>query len=72
MDRYRRQPRRIFDIDDRTVAESPWAFTDINTVGWAQAARLATDVCVNRGFAGGFLTGHQIPDKRQIAAFHLT
>jgi hypothetical protein len=58
----------IFDIDDATVAESPWAFADINAVGWAQAARLATDICIQRGFVGGFFTGHQVPNKRQIAA----
>jgi len=62
----------VFDIDDRTVAESSWAFTDINTVGWAQAARLATDICIQRGFAGGFFTGHQLPNKRQIAALRHT
>ena len=60
----------IFDIDDQTVSESPWAFTDINTVNWAQAGRLATDVCIQRGFAGGFFTGHQLPNKRQIVAYH--
>jgi hypothetical protein len=36
-------------------------------VPWAQAARLATDVCIARGFAGGFFTGHQLADRRQIA-----
>ena len=61
----------VFDIDDRTVDESPEPFTDINAVDWAQAARLATDVCINLGFAGGFFTGHQVPGKRQIAALHL-
>src|SRR5262249_60593995 len=53
----------IFDIDDATVAESPWAFVDINAVGWAQAARLARDICMQRGFVGGFFTGHQVPNK---------
>jgi hypothetical protein len=62
----------IFDVDDMMVAQSQWAFIDINTVDWAQAARLATDVCITRGFAGGFYTGHQVPNKRQIAALHLT
>jgi hypothetical protein len=58
----------VFDIDDRTVAQSAWAFTDINCVAWAQAARLATDICTKFGFAGGFFTGHQLPNKRQIVA----
>jgi hypothetical protein len=58
----------VFDIDDATVRESQWAFDDINTVHWAEAARLATDVCAKRQFAGGFFTGHQLPNKRQIVA----
>jgi hypothetical protein len=61
----------VFDIDDQTVRESQWAFDDINTVPWAQAARLATNVCVKRQFAGGFFTGHQLPNKRQIVALRL-
>ena len=59
----------LFDVDDATVAASQWAFADINGVGWAQAARLASDICFQRGFAGGFFTGHQLLNKRQIAAF---
>jgi hypothetical protein len=62
----------IFDVDDITVAQSLWAFTEINTVGWAQAARVATDICIQRGFAGGFFTGHQLPNKRQVAALRYT
>lgn len=60
----------IFDVadDDPDVTNSPWRFPDVNTVHWAQAARLATDVCIAKGFAGGFFTGHQIPGRRQIAA----
>jgi hypothetical protein len=59
----------VFDVDDETVRQSPWRFDDINTVAWARAARLATDVCLQRGFAGGFFSGHQQPNKRQIVAF---
>jgi YD repeat-containing protein len=62
----------IFDVDDLMVAQNQWAFTDINTVGWAQAARVATDICIQRGFAGGFFTGHQLPNRRQIAALRYT
>jgi hypothetical protein len=58
----------VFDIGDGADDGSPWKFTDINTVGWAQAARLASDICIQRGFAGGFFTGHQLPNKRQIVA----
>jgi Trypsin len=34
-------------------------FTDANNVGWAQAARSASKMCYNRGFAGGHFDGHQ-------------
>jgi hypothetical protein len=61
----------IFDIDDRTVRQSQWTFDDINTVHWAQAARLATDICIQSGFASGFFTGHQLPNKRQIVALRM-
>jgi hypothetical protein len=66
-----------FDIDDNDalVTGSQWKFPDINEVGWAQAARLATDICRDRRFnepverfAGGFFTGHQDGHRRQIAA----
>ena len=62
----------VFDIanDDSAVTSSQWRFPDINAVPWAQAARLATDICNTLGFAGGFFTGHQLPDRRQVAAFH--
>jgi hypothetical protein len=55
-------------VSDDELAKSQWAFTDINTVGWAQAARAATEICVARGFAGGFFTGHQVPGRRGIVA----
>jgi hypothetical protein len=61
----------IFDIDNRAVEESEWHFLDVNAVPWAQAARVATEVCIARGFAGGFFTGHQLPNRRQIAAIRL-
>ncbi|MFG1932228.1 trypsin-like serine protease [Mycobacterium sp. NPDC048908] len=32
---------------------------DLDSVGWAQAARAAAAVCVNRGAVGGHLVGHQ-------------
>lgn len=55
-----------FDARDYEVNASPWKFTDINTVGWAQAARVATGIAINKGYAGGFFTGHQVPDGRGI------
>jgi len=62
----------VFDVDDATVAANTWAFTDVNTVPWAQAARCATDFCLAPHplrLAGGFFSGHQTPNKRQIVAF---
>jgi hypothetical protein len=61
----------VFDVDDATVAASRWAFADVNAVPWAQAARCATDICLTvlpPRFAGGFFSGHQLPNKRQIVA----
>jgi hypothetical protein len=58
---------RVFDVDDATVAASKWAFTDVNIVPWAQAARCATDICLTATtarFAGGFFSGHQLPNAR--------
>ena len=54
----------LFDIEDDALGGS----TDILTMHWAQAARLATDDCIRRGFAGGFFTGRVLPNPRQIAA----
>lgn len=61
----------IFDVDDAMVAASGWAFTDVNTVPWAQASRCATNICLaaqELRLAGGFFSGHQLPNKRQIVA----
>jgi hypothetical protein len=65
----------VFDLDNRdpSVMDSDWRFPDIDividTVPWAQAARLATDVCIRKGFAGGFFTGNYLPGIRQVVAF---
>jgi hypothetical protein len=62
----------VLDVanDDPAVVATPWRFDDVNTVAWAQAARLANDVCHDRGFAGGFFTGHQLHDRRQVVGVH--
>jgi hypothetical protein len=62
----------VFDVDDATVGASRWAFIDVNTAPWAPAARCATDICLSAQglrLAGGFFSGHQLPNKRQIVAF---
>lgn len=41
------------------IAGTPWAFDDLNTVGWAQAARAANALCVSRGARAGHFNGHQ-------------
>jgi hypothetical protein len=61
----------VFDVDDKTVAATKWAFTDVNRIPWAKAARCATDICLGLQplrLAGGFFSGHQLPNKRQIVA----
>lgn len=41
------------------IQVSQWPLSDVNTVHWAQAARAATQLCYNRGFATGHFDGHQ-------------
>jgi len=41
------------------IAGTPWALDDLNTVGWAQAARAANDLCVSKGAGAGHFNGHQ-------------
>lgn len=59
----------FFDSTSDDNDSSPWGFDDINTVSWAQAARAATGIALDRGFIGGFFTGHQLDGKRGIVAF---
>ncbi len=55
--------QRWFDVDAAAIAATGWAFTDVNTVSWAQANRAAERLCagLNDGgqYAGGHFTGHQ-------------
>jgi hypothetical protein len=62
----------VFDIlyTDPDVAGSEYHFSDIDAAPWAQAARLATNLCTKRGFAGGFFTGNHLSDRCQVVAFH--
>jgi tachylectin/trypsin len=40
---------------------------DLNTIGWAPAARAAAQYCRRKNFpAGGFFNGHQLNDKRGV------
>jgi hypothetical protein len=58
----------FFDSTRDENDSSPWAFDDINTVHWAQAARAATGISLDHGFVGGFFTGHQLDGRRGIVA----
>ena len=40
---------------------------DMNLRAWAISARAASDMCFNRGFVGGHMTGHQLPGKFGLA-----
>ncbi len=49
-----------FDSTDQDLYNSGEGFADINTVPWAKAARAATNICLGKGYSGGFFTGHQL------------
>jgi len=51
---------RWFDSTDQDLYNSGEGFADINTVPWAKAARAATNICLGKGYSGGFFTGHQL------------
>lgn len=59
-----------FDIT-RAQMDPLWAFTDVNTVSWAQAGRAAERFCATRGqgFAGGQFTGHSAAGKYGIFCY---
>ena len=56
-------PAQWFDASVAEINATGWPLGDLNSVGWAQAARAATTYCERKGFVAGFMTGHQIPDK---------
>jgi hypothetical protein len=47
------------DAKPQEIGASRFHFDSVDTVPWAHAARTATNVCLARGFAGGFPTGRQ-------------
>jgi len=47
------------EVYQAEVAGTKWDLADLNQSGWAQAARAASGMCYNRGFAGGHSDGHQ-------------
>lgn len=55
-----------FDSNGQDLFNSGEGFPDINTVAWAKAARAATNICVGKGYSGGFFTGHQVNDLHGV------
>ena len=53
------------DVPLTEISSTPWSFTDVNRVSWAQANRAAERLCAsaNQGFAGGHFNGHQLGGK---------
>jgi hypothetical protein len=47
-----------------------WRFTDVNSVSWAQANRVAERFCAsqNQGFVGGHFNGHMAPRIGRVPA----
>jgi len=54
------------DATEQDLFNSREGFEDINTVSWAKAARAATNICLEKGFPGGFFTGHQVSGFRGV------
>lgn len=54
-----------FDATDAELAATGWGFATpkLDDVQWAQAMRAATGFCQAKGFEGGFMNGHQAPNK---------
>lgn len=54
-----------FDASDAELAATGWGFATprLDDVQWAQAMRAATGYCQSKGFDGGFMNGHQAPNK---------
>jgi hypothetical protein len=51
------------DVYQDEINGTPWAFSDVNAVGWAQSMRAASQLCYARAFAGGHFVGHEISPK---------
>src|SRR4051795_10647928 len=57
---------RWFDATTGQLLDTGWPVDDTNTTLWAQAARAAQGFCSDRGYAGGFLNGHQSGNRRGV------
>ncbi|CAN5125451.1 hypothetical protein BH11PSE14_BH11PSE14_00990 [soil metagenome] len=56
---------RWFDATDAELAATGFGFATpgLDDVPWDQAMRAATGFCVGRGYTGGFMNGHQAPNR---------
>jgi hypothetical protein len=50
---------KLFDSTTQDRSGSPWTFTEVNTVQWSVASRLAYDFCQAKGYVGGQFNGNQ-------------
>jgi hypothetical protein len=57
---------RWYDATQQDLYNSGYGFGDINAVAWDQAARAATNICLGKGYPGGFFTGEQILINGQV------
>ena len=57
---------RWFDATNGQLLDTGWPVADTNTVGWGQANRAAQGFCGERGYAGGFLNGHQSGNRKGV------
>lgn len=57
-----------FDATGAELAATGFGFATprLDDVKWDQAMRAATNFCVGKGFDGGFMNGHQAPDRYGI------
>jgi len=56
-------PAKWFDATPADLQAAGWPLSNLDTVGWAEAARAASAVCLRKGFDSGFMTGYQLPGK---------
>jgi hypothetical protein len=61
-------PAKWFDATTAEIEATHWPVGDLNKVGWAQAARAATEFCKAKGYVAGFMTGHQVPANMEWCA----
>jgi outer membrane protein assembly factor BamB len=63
---------RFFDSTSAERSASAWVFTDVNTVGWAQASRLADEYCRARSYVGGQFDGNELNGLMGIVCYQGT